>query len=59
MNAHLLQHRYPLLIIEPDRRGAYLDALDTGQEAGDAGAFRLFVADAMQQSLDYYATILK
>jgi Fic family protein len=59
MNAHLLQRRYPPLIIEPDRRGAYLDALDTGQETGDAGAFRLFVADAMQQSLEHYATILK
>ncbi len=59
MNAHFLQNRYPPLIIEPDRRGAYLDALDTGQETGDAGAFRLFVADAMLQSLEYYAAILK
>ena len=58
MNAHLLQHRYPPLIIEPDRRGAYLDALDEGQETGDAGAFRLFVAAAMQQSLAHYAEIL-
>jgi len=58
MNAHLLQHRYPPLIIEPDRRGAYLDALDAGQETGDAGAFRLFVADAMLQALEHYANIL-
>jgi Fic family protein len=55
MNAHLLQHRYPPLIIEPDRRGAYLDALDEGQETGDASAFRLFVADAMLEALEYYA----
>jgi Fic family protein len=57
MNAHLLQHRYPPLIIEPDHRGAYLDALDDGQETGEAGAFRLFVADAMEQSLHDYARI--
>lgn len=59
MNAHLLQHRYPPLIIEPDRRGAYLDALDAGQDTGDAGAFRLFVADAMLQSVQHYAKILR
>jgi Fic family protein len=59
MNAHLLQHRYPPLIIEPDRRGAYLDALDAKQDVGDATAFRLFVADAMQQSLEQYAKILQ
>ena len=59
MNAHLLQHRYPTLIIEPDRRGAYLDALDAGQDLGDAGEFRLFVAGAMLQSLEHYAKILK
>jgi Fic family protein len=58
MNAHLLQHRYPPLIIEPDRRGDYLDALDEGQETGDARAFRLFVVDAMRQSLEQYAKIL-
>ncbi len=58
MNAHLLQHRYPPLIIEPDRRGAYLDALDAGQDAGDATVFRLFVAESMQQSLDQYVKIL-
>jgi Fic family protein len=59
MNAHVLQHRYPPLIIEPDRRGAYLDTLDEGQEIGDAGAFRLFVAAGMQQSIAQYATILQ
>jgi Fic family protein len=59
MNAHLLRHRYPPLIIEPDRRGAYLDALDTGQETGNADAFRLFVADAMLDALEHYAKILK
>ncbi len=58
MNAHLLQHRYPPLIIEPDRRSAYLDALDAGQDVGDATSFRLFVADAMEQSLEHYAKIL-
>jgi Fic family protein len=58
MNAHLLQRRYPPLIIEPDRRGEYLDALDTGQDVGDATAFRLFVAGAMQQTLEHYAKIL-
>ncbi len=58
MNAHLLQHRHPPLIIEPDRRGAYLDALDTGQDTGDPSAFRLFVADAMLQSIEQYAKIL-
>jgi Fic family protein len=59
MNAHLLQHQYPPLIIEPDRRGMYLDALDTGQDSGDASAFRLFVADAMLQSLEQYAETLE
>ena len=59
MNAHLLQRRFPPLIIEPDRRGAYLDALDAGQDAGDASAFRLFVADAMLQSLQQYAQALE
>jgi len=59
MNVHLLQHRYPPLIIEPDRRGAYLDALDAGQDVGDATAFRLFVADSMLQSLEHYARILE
>jgi len=59
MNAHLLQHQYPPLIIEPVSRGAYLDALDTGQDIGDASAFRLFVADAMLQSLEHYAKTLE
>ena len=59
MNAHLLQRRFPPLIIEPDRRGAYLDALDAGQTVGDASAFRLFVADAMLQSLQQYAKTLE
>lgn len=58
MNAHLLQNHYPPLIIEPDRGGAYLDALDAGQDTGDAAAFRLFVADAMQLALEHYAAIL-
>jgi len=58
MNAHLLQNAYPPLIIEPDERGAYLDALDAGQETGDATAFRLFIADAMQRSLERYSKIL-
>lgn len=58
MNAHLLQRRFPPLIIEPDRRGAYLDALDAGENVGDASAFRLFVADAMLQSLQQYAKTL-
>jgi Fic family protein len=58
MNAHVLQHRYPPLIIEPQDRGAYLDALDSGQERGDAAAFRLFIADAMERSLAQYSRIL-
>ncbi|MDB5073139.1 MAG: huntingtin interacting protein E-like protein [Candidatus Eremiobacteraeota bacterium] len=58
MNAHLLQRFFPPLIIEPNARGAYLDALDAGQETGDASAFRLFIAGAMQQSLEQYAKIL-
>jgi Fic family protein len=58
MNAHLLQRRYPPLIIEPDRRGVYLDALDAGQDVGDASAFRLYVADAMLTSAEHYRQIL-
>lgn len=58
MNAHLLQRRFPPLIIEPDARGDYLEALDTGQESGDASAFHLFIANAMSRSLERYAKIL-
>ena len=55
MNAHLLQRDFPPLIIEPDRRGEYLDALDRGQETGDATAFRRFVIDGVERALDDYA----
>jgi len=55
MNAHLMQCDFPPLIIEPDRRGEYLDALDRGQEIGDATAFRGFVIDGVKRALDDYA----
>jgi Fic family protein len=58
MNAHLLQRGYPPLIIEPDSRGAYLDALDTGQDMGDATAFREFIVDGAERSLEHYAQSL-
>jgi Fic family protein len=59
MNAHLLQHRFPPLIIEPQSRGAYLDALDAGQENGDASAFRTFIADEVERAIDHYTAILR
>lgn len=58
LNAHLLKRGYPPLIIEPDSRGAYLDALDTGQETGDMSAFRTFIVDGVERSVEHYAKIV-
>lgn len=47
MNLILLQHGYPITIIQPDEdsRNIYFDALNVARDSGDPAAFEKFVAD--------------
>jgi len=50
MNAHLLQCRYPLCIIEVERRAEYLTALDAAN-TGDPLPFAAFIVGCVERSL--------
>lgn len=50
MNAHMLRHGYPLVIIEVERRGEYLAALEEAYE-GRAEGFARFVIESAERSI--------
>ena len=56
MNLILIRHGYPPAIIkaDPQRRIAYLDALEQASVEGDLGPFELVVAEAVNESLERY-----
>ena len=58
MNLHLLQHRFPLTIIDPNDRQPYIEAIAAVQQGVDAAAFRRFVVSNVSRSLRRYLTAL-
>lgn len=51
MNMHMLQHGYPLVIIEVERRGEYLAALEEANE-GRCERFATFVIESAERSIE-------
>ncbi|MBX3360165.1 MAG: Fic family protein [Phycisphaeraceae bacterium] len=51
MNMHMLQHGYPLVIIEVERRGEYLVALEEANE-GRCERFAAFVIESAERSIE-------
>ena len=58
MNLLLLRGGYPPVVIGPEHRVAYIDALEAFQVGGDPGPYRLFMTDRLQDSLDHHLMIL-
>jgi len=54
MNLHLLQRRFPLTIIDPKDRQAYIESIAVVQHGNDPEAFRRFVTDNVERSLHRY-----
>jgi Fic family protein len=54
MNLHLLQYRFPLTIIHPTDRQAYIEAIATVQQGIEAETFRSFVIENVARSLKRY-----
>lgn len=53
-NLMLLKTGYPPVIVGPEHRPDYLDALETRQLAGDSAPFETFMAARLIESLDLY-----
>jgi len=54
MNLILLRAGYPILVITPDHRAAYLDLLEGRRLQGEDGAYTKFMAARLDASLDRY-----
>jgi Fic family protein len=58
MNLLLLRAGYPPVVIGPEHRPDYLDALERMRTTGDAGPYDAFMAGRLDASLsDYLRTI--
>jgi Fic family protein len=53
MNLILMQSGYPLAIVRPEDRLAYIDALEQAQTGGTIDAYEALIARAMERSLDF------
>lgn len=53
-NLMLLRQGYPPVIVAPEHRPDYIDALEARQMAGDPGPFAVFMATRLIESLDQY-----
>lgn len=58
MNLVLMQHGFPPAIIRADRRLAYYEALDRAHTTGEYDAFVALVANAVEESLDQWLSLL-
>jgi Fic family protein len=54
MNLILLRAGYPPVVIGPEQRPDYIDALETRRAAGDAEPYRRFMAARLGASLDHH-----
>lgn len=54
MNLLLLQHGYPIAIIQREDRSQYITAIDSARQDGDTTDFQLVVCKAVESSLDSY-----
>jgi Fic family protein len=58
MNLLLLQSGYPPVIIAPEHRAAYIDALQALQLRGDPVPYREFMTERLAASLDHHLAML-
>jgi Fic family protein len=58
MNLLLLRQRFPAVVVRPEDRLQYFDALDAAR-AGNAGAYYDFMNLRLEQALDYHLQILR
>lgn len=54
MNLLLFRSGYPPVVIAPEQRVAYLDALQRRQSTGDAGDWTDLMLDRLEAGLDAY-----
>jgi Fic family protein len=59
MNLLLLQGGYPPVVIGPEHRAAYIDALQAMQLHGDPGPYDRFMAARLEASLDHHLAMLE
>ena len=59
MNLLLIQAGYPPLIIAPEHRAAYIDALQAMQLGDDPAPYRDFMTERLAASLDHHLAMLK
>ncbi len=59
MNMVLLRAGYPPVVIGPEQRPAYIEGLDAISTGADPRAYRQFMADRLDASLDHHLFILK
>jgi Fic family protein len=59
MNLLLMQAEYPPLIIAPEHRVAYIDALQALQLRDDPSSYRDFMTERLAASLDHHLAILR
>ena len=59
MNLVLMKGGYPPVVIGPEHRPAYIDGLNTLSVGRDPLAYRQFMADRLEASLDHHLDILR
>lgn len=59
MNLELMRGGYPPIIIHPDQRPDYIDALEQAQLTGDKTAFQEFLLKRLDASLDEYLSFFQ
>ncbi len=59
MNLLLLQAGYPPVVIAPEHRAAYIEALQALQLQGDPEPYDRFMAERLEASLDHHLTMLE
>jgi len=59
MNLVLIRAGYPPVVIGPEHRAAYIDALQALQLRSDPGPYRRFMAERLEASLDRHPALLE
>jgi Fic family protein len=59
MNLLLIQTGYPPLVVAPERRAAYIDALQALQLRADPAPYRDFMTERLSASLDHHLAMLR
>jgi cell filamentation protein, protein adenylyltransferase len=58
MNLLLLRAGYPPVVIGPEHRAGYIDALEALQLRNDPSGYEAFMAERLAASLDHYLDLL-